>query len=809
MYKRNGFLCFFLIIVQLFFITLPTNAVKAAEPWVRFLDFEDVAYRQNFKKYGTNSDAALLDGDYATGGESIPVDIVTENAYQGYCLRLSERTKNYARVKLAHLLPEPAVASDYVDKTFKISAYVMLDDYINPTKEASVLMSVMSEKSNNVRYGEAEMQVEKGVYKLIELEFILTQAIIDDTGSKPLRVAFETKGGAIPTKVYIDNIRVESFDSSIKAANIFADNMVLQRHKPIPVWGVGSKDGVEVTVAVGDNEKTTTVKNGKWYVELDPMEAQKGLEMVIKSGNAVVANYKNVAIGEVWLCSGQSNMEFKMEQAKDAQAIIESSANYDVRIFDVKNVGSYTPLDTNPSNTWKLSNPENVKSVSAIGYIACYQIQQYLGDVVVGLVQCDWSSSCGEAWLDMETLEKRPEYRDIIGVPNPDGSYPARTEGTSLQLQKQSYNYYKSIGFTTYQYVPTALYNGMLHPIIPYALAGVMWYQGESTINSEFPDIYQYILYDLIHLWREKFKDPQLPFLIFQLAPYNSEPYRDFPAIRQVQLDTHKRIGNTALITTCYEGPKGYPGEEPIHPIEKIPVGNRAAKAAINMVYGGNEEHSGPEYMSMTVEGNKAILSFSHIGSGLRSADGGALTGFEISEDGIHFVPATAVIVGDTVEVTGEGVENPVEVRYCYVRIKQPEGTLGGNLTNDTGIPASPFRASVASIELFPVQKFNVDGIAIENVTAANLADGIKLKCTVENSGYSMSKQRLIVALYNNGALKHIELKDATLNTIGRETYEIFLLYDEDLVNCKIKVMLWDEVNTMKPVSLFEEIDIF
>ncbi len=776
---------------------------------ISLLDFEDASYLANFKAYDPNGD--LSDGDYAFGSRNALAEIVQQNGpgTGEYCLRYYDRQTDNERIKLAHVLPESLTEED-IGSTLTISAWVKAGNLTDTSKTASVVMRIMHDKDYNYVASSSTTTLTVGEWVYAEVQLDVTETLLNNVPSgAPLRIAFQTSGGGIPTELYIDDVKVESKRVTLSAANIFTDNMVLQRNKPIPVWGFGQTEGEQVTVAIGSNQKTTTVQDGKWYVELDAMEAQKNLTMTI-SGTSQTTTFQNVAIGEVWIASGQSNMEFRLGNIVDAEEIIADSANRDIRLFKIPASGSFEPVDDIAKNAWKLADPSTVLNASAIGYIACAEIQKYLtNDIVVGLLENNWGAACGEAYLDLETLESRPEYAEILGVPDDNGIYP--DFGDSNVPAKQSLGYYRQkaeAGETVdMKYVPTACYNAMVHPIAPYAVGGIMWYQGEARINSDHAETYNYILYDLIHLWREKFKDDNLPFLIVQLTPYTAEATRDYPAIRQIQFDTHKRVANTALITTANEGPNDYPGEEKIHPLCKVPVGERAGAAAIALKYGGTEEYTGPEYDYMTVEGNKAILHFTHLGAGLQTSDGAALKGFQVSADGTSFVTATANIVGDTIEVTG--VDNPKEVRYCYV--KHAEGdysTLGGNLTNDTLVPASPFRASVADVSLAPVLTFDDSGTQIDSVSAEDLANGITVRAMVQNSGFSSSEQKLLVALCNDGELKHVRLFDADIPTIGEAYFDAEFQLAETLSDCKVRLFLWDGMDSINPLVIPSNVPI-
>ena len=291
-------------------------------------------------------------------------------------------------------------------------------------------------------------------------------------------------------------------------------------------------------------------------------------------------------------------------------------------------------------------------------------------------------------------------------------------------------------------------------------------------------------LEDVISQYRCDQNDENFPVITFMLAPFASD-YYDFTINRQHTLDVVKRLDNVYIVSTSNEGPQQaeYDENDTIHPRNKKPVGQRAARAILYNVYGKNEYEvwNGPIYKSMKVVGNKAILSFDCAGYGIITTDGNELKGFEISSDGVNFVSATAVANGKNVEVYAEGIENPVEVRYCFVKISDDKETLGGNMTNETNIPAIPFRASVITLD------------------AKKDVNDKTVTYTVTNGGYNEMDLDVIFALYDEfNNLKEAKVKKLNLATVG--SYDLSNEFKEIAEKDIVKVFAFDDVLTLIPV---------
>ncbi len=493
-------------------------------------------------------------------------------------------------------------------------------------------------------------------------------------------IAIECKDAAI-SEYYIDDIKKGSVQMELPS--YFADGAVFQRNEPIPIWGVGNPDA-EVTVSLGSNTATATAdSSGNWEVTLDAMAPQRGLTLTVADSDGYGRkSISNIAIGDVFLCSGQSNMQLTLRNTSNYQDVTNDSANYDVRFFSQDNSGAFEYQSDVQNGMWITSSPASIGSFSGVGYYFARYLYEYLqsknDNVAIGLVDMAYGGTFAECWMPEETVRSNASFDFVETVLD---------QYKSGEKQVQKWNY-----------VPTACYNSMYYPLKKIALKGVLWYQGEGNASTKYLDVYGDMLDTLVDMWRTDTSNPNLPVFIVQLAPYAEGEY--FPEIRQIQLETSKRLKNVYCIATENEGPDGLEAEDvgSIHPRNKMPIGYRIFRAAAANIYNDANEWCGPEYESMTISGNTAELTFSHLGSGLKIDDGGdKLTGFEISSDGVNYTTAQAVISDNKVLVSADEIQNPVSVRYCYIPIASGGGadgisaTLGGNLSNDTGIPAYPF----------------------------------------------------------------------------------------------------------------------
>ena len=477
-------------------------------------------------------------------------------------------------------------------------------------------------------------------------------------------------------------------DSPMKLAGLFADHMVLQRDQAVPVWGWASP-GEEVTVEFATRKKTARADaDGKWMVKLDPLKASAE-PRELKAGGVVI---RDVLVGDVWLCSGQSNMHFQMKSVEDSSKEIAAAEHPDLRFFTVDHQFDRKPLE-NARGAWQPVSPATAAACSAVAYYFGRDLHQHLR-VPIGLVVSSVGGTRIETWMRAETLAATGESGSLVEKWNQVSPEEFENIGTAYsafqhqrdQVHPQAVKAAKAEGAPVppaptapklrCHDCPSALHNGMIAPLQPFAIRGAIWYQGES--NSGQPAPYEKLLPAMLADWRKVWGDT-LPFLFVQLAPYRNT----HPAFREAQHRIWQKTPRTAMAVTTDAGDAAN-----IHPTRKRPVGERLALAARALSYGEKVEYSGPVFKSMSIEKDRAVISLDHLGSGLM-VKGDALTGFTIAGKDGKFVPAKALIQGSTVSVSSDKIDKPVAVRYGWAMMPD------GNLFNREKLPAAPFRTDV------------------------------------------------------------------------------------------------------------------
>jgi sialate O-acetylesterase len=488
-------------------------------------------------------------------------------------------------------------------------------------------------------------------------------------------------------------------NAEVVPSALFGDNAVLQQGRKVPVWGTAS-EGEIVSVSFAGQKAETMTKNGKWMVWLDPMKADATPRSMTITGDSNTATSTNILVGEVWVCSGQSNMERKLpELVNKTNAVLSqkwkqdaAAANYpEIRHFTVPRTTATNPVTTLVSQ-WDICSPQTVTNFTAVGYYFGRDLNRDL-NVPVGLIHSSWGGTPAEAWTRNGVLATNPIFTPILDrLTNAVATYATRLSKFQADEPKLLVDYTNACAEADAQGRPTPLrptpppnpsedphsssilFNGMINPLLPYAIRGVIWYQGESNSAraKEYHDIFPAMIGD----WRAQWRQGDFPFLFVQIAPFK----RMVPEIREAQLMTLGKVPNIAMAVTTDVG-----DFHDIHPILKEPVGERLALAARALAYGELLEYSGPLYKSAQTNGNSITISFDHAGMGLISK-GGPLKGFVLSCSDKNFVPAKAEIQGATLVVTAPGVSNPVAVRYAW------ENVPDVNLYNQAGLPASPFR---------------------------------------------------------------------------------------------------------------------
>jgi sialate O-acetylesterase len=507
-----------------------------------------------------------------------------------------------------------------------------------------------------------------------------------------------------------------SLHAEVKPNPLFTDGAVLQRGQPVPVWGTAN-DGEKVTVHFENQTVTTTAAAGKWSVNLKPLKEGGPFTMKITGDNTVTIN--NLLVGEVWVCSGQSNMEWPFSRTHNTKEEAPKANYPQIRMFTVKKTVSVQPLEE-ATGSWVVCSPETVNSFSGVGYFFARDLHQKLA-VPVGMIHTSWGGTPAQSWTSLEGFGTDPELQEYATTAKQKlASYDADVAAYAQKLEKfnathkewtetvekpflqamKSWNEASAKAKQTGQpappkptlssrkpkappqpgggpHQPTGLYNGMIAPIIPYGIKGAIWYQGES--NASKSKQYRTLFPAMIADWRSRWKLGDFPFLFVQIAPFKGQP----PEIREAQFLTLGKVRNSAMAVTTDVG-----NANDIHPSQKEPVGQRLALAARALTYGEKIEYSGPLYESMSANDGKIILNFTHAGGGLVAKDG-PLKGFTIAGEDHNFVPARAEIQGSTIIVSAEGLTKPKAVRYGWANVPDV------NLFNQAGLPASPFRTDV------------------------------------------------------------------------------------------------------------------
>jgi sialate O-acetylesterase len=451
--------------------------------------------------------------------------------------------------------------------------------------------------------------------------------------------------------VFISN----SLYGEVKLPAIFGDNMVLQQMTEAAIWGTASKN-TAVKVTTSWNKKSYSARagsDGKWKVKVTTPSAGGPYEVSVSDGTTL--KLKNVMIGEVWVCSGQSNMQMPVKGFLNQPIIgsneaIATSSNNDIRLFTVKTNTSLLPLD-DFTGSWKNCEPENVSSFSATAYFFGLMLYKTL-KVPIGLINTSWGGTRIEPWISEEGLKKF----SFVTLPD------KNQQGT---LSPQT---------------PTVLYNAMINPMVGFGIRGAIWYQGEANRNE--PDKYLQLLPGLVENWRSRWGVGEFPFYYVQIAPYDygttglSSAY-----LREAQLKASSAIPNIGMACIMDIGEKDI-----IHPASKKTGSDRLAFLALANIYGKSGfASSGPELKEMTVSGSVVKLTFNNAVNGLTSF-GKELSCFEVAGSNKRFFPAKAFITGTGITLFSPSVAEPVAVRYAF------KDFIVGDLFNTEGLPASSFR---------------------------------------------------------------------------------------------------------------------
>jgi sialate O-acetylesterase len=509
--------------------------------------------------------------------------------------------------------------------------------------------------------------------------------------------------------------------AAVKVSSMFTDHLVLQRDMADPVWGQ-ARPGEKITVQfAGQKISTTADRRGNWMAKLAALKASATpRELTVSSGKAHIV-FHDVLVGEVWLCSGQSNMQYPMMgwfHRTNLAAALAAGTHGHIRLYHVPMIESnFTghPRKTAPA-AWHRCTPKNLAGFTAVGYFFGLNLHRKLG-VPVGLIEADWGGTNIEPWIPaagyfavpqlktdrtwlraMDARQQQLDQRYINTMANwltraraavANGRVLPRQPGKPMDAISSPHAFDYHIPPHDWQpdahQNPTTLFNGMINPLIPYAIRGAIWYQGENNVSSH-DHLYYYHLKALIGGWRKLWHQGNFPFYIVQIAPFNyghDGPME--PLIWRAEERAARRIANCSIASTMDIG-----NIHNIHPADKSDVGYRLALIALAKTYHhAGLVYSGPQFTVAKFKGSAVVIHFQHLGGGLASRNGKALNWFDLAGGNGKFFPATAVISGNdnTVVVRSQNVPAPVAVRFAWSDIAVP------NLMNKAGLPALPFQA--------------------------------------------------------------------------------------------------------------------
>ena len=498
---------------------------------------------------------------------------------------------------------------------------------------------------------------------------------------------------------------------------LLADHMVIQRGLPVHIWGMAAPhEAVGVTFR-GETKSATADDDGRWSVYLSPGEAGGPFQLDIKATNTIVLN--DILVGDVWVASGQSNMEFPMSELVNAQTEIAAAQYPKIRLFMVKHKPADYPLEDVESKAWAACTPETVADSSAVAYFFARHLQQKLG-VPIGLVEPFWGGTAAESWTSLRALSADASLMPVFAAR---AKTVAEESATVLREKREEREFQLAVEQAKAEgkpmpawrwhpdfaaWAPSALYNGMIAPLTPFAIRGVIWYQGEANSGPDRAPLYARVFQTMIRDWRNAWNEGDFPFLFVQIANWNTSPEGLWPEVRDAQRQA-LALKNTGMAVTIDIG-----DPEDIHPKNKQDVGLRLALAARAIAFGEKIEYSGPLFRELTPEDHALRVWFDHA-AGLMTKDSavtiptaqspmaqdsttkdstakpaatpGEVTGFEVAGADGKYSPAEAKIEGESVIVSSAAVPKPVSVRYGWA------ANPACNLFNKEGLPASPFQA--------------------------------------------------------------------------------------------------------------------
>jgi sialate O-acetylesterase len=520
--------------------------------------------------------------------------------------------------------------------------------------------------------------------------------------------------------------------STLQLPSIFADHMILQRDRPVAIWG-RDRPGQSVSIEfAGQSANAIADSEGHWRIELAAMPSSgNGRDLSIAGSESRVL--KDVLVGEVWLASGQSNMGFTVQAAHNAKETMDSANDDQLRFFSVQNATAAQP-QFDVAGRWDVTTPTSVQRFSAVAYFFAKDLRENL-KCPVAILHSSWGGTSAQTWISIDALRREPPFSNYVtkwsdAMKNHQivQKDPARIENYQRELALWQKEVAPTFNAAMKEYnvkgaqgpkptpirpepsnpdpmgmpspsarpsTPSVIFNAKIAPIVGYSMRGVIWYQGEANGSSGIE--YRSLLPRLIEDWRARWNQGDFPFLIVQLAGWdmdrNPPPMHQWPWLREAQAMTRDSVPDVALAVAIDLGdPKD------VHPAGKLGIGKRLALLARRIAYGEKIVTSGPKYASMTVEGSRVRVRFAEVGSGLVTGQApwvakgneplplDRLIGFEIADEDHNWHAGTALIDGDSVIVSNAAVSKPVAVRYGWANAPRC------NLYNREGLPAEPFR---------------------------------------------------------------------------------------------------------------------
>lgn len=483
----------------------------------------------------------------------------------------------------------------------------------------------------------------------------------------------------------------------VKLPKIFGDHMVVQRELPVHVWGLATP-GETITVGFrGETQSTVAGVLGRWSVFLAPGKAGGPFEITVTGSDAVknatphptqTITIEDVLVGDVWLASGQSNMEFFLRGASTAAQDLPHAADPNLRLFHVNRKADQFPQTNIDSDGWAISSPDAASTFSAIAWYFARELERQ-EHVPMAVIESAWGGTPVQAWTRMAALGSDAALAPVFQIWGKDTE---RNPGAELEKANQEREITEAKAafkpapvFRPQQALesqgPGLLYNGMIAPLTPFPIRGAIWYQGEANANAMRAPFYGRTFRTMIEDWRRQWAIGGFPFLFVQLPNYQAGAGLDWPSIREQQLQALELINTGMAVTIDIGDPKL------LHPPDKKDVAIRLALVARSLSYGEQIEYSGPVFRQVTQEGTKLRLWFDHA-KGMHAKIEDELTGFEVAGSDGKFVPAAAAIAGANVLVWSPAIVEPVFVRYGWAN--SPEC----NLVNSDGLPASPFTSA-------------------------------------------------------------------------------------------------------------------